>query len=356
MSAQRLEWKVGLFVLVCLVLLAAMMVKFSKGLASLGGTYEIILTTSDVGGVQENAAVRMAGVKVGQVRRIDYDSTNLEVVLHLAVQNRYQIPANSLFTIETAGFLGEQYIAISPQEKTSEHLAPGARVPTREPFNLQEAARSAMQLIRNVDGTVTNLNIALTRVDRTLLSEESLSNVTAGIANFRQVSEETLTTVRNFRQLSERAESTVSGLHSLVETNSPAVSGSLSNLLSFSRQLQSVTNLVAFSEQLNRLGADLREVIATNRADLTETVQNIESASSSLKELMSDLQAGKGLAGRLLKSPELDSQTTLLISNLTVVSSNLARFGLLYRPKPPKTPATNAPAIRTYPGRTMFDR
>jgi hypothetical protein len=148
----------------------------------------------------------------------------------------------------------------------------------------------------------------------------------------------------------------VSGLHSLVETNSPAVSGSLSNLLSFSRQLQSVTNLVAFSEQLNRLGADLREVIATNRADLTETVQNIESASSSLKELMSDLQAGKGLAGRLLKSPELDSQTTLLISNLTVVSSNLARFGLLYRPKPPKTPATNAPAIRTYPGRTMFDR
>jgi phospholipid/cholesterol/gamma-HCH transport system substrate-binding protein len=247
MSASRLEWKVGLFVLVCLVVLGTMMIKFSKGLTALGGTYPLRLTTLDVGGVQENAPVRMAGVKVGQVKAMRYDSQRMEVVMDLEIRNEFRIPATSLFTIETAGFLGEQYVAISPQASTTEFLQPGQTNVVREPFNIQEAARSAMQLIQNVDRTVSNLNAAVIRVDRTLLAEETLTNITATVGNFRQVSDETLDAVQNFRKLSERAERAVDGLTVLVETNSPAVSQSFSNLLSFTEQLAAVSNLVAFS-------------------------------------------------------------------------------------------------------------
>lgn len=354
MSAARLEWKVGLFVFVCLVLLGTMMLRFSKGVSLWGGHYNLFLTTQDIGGVRQNAAVQMAGVKVGQVTAIDYDSDKLEVVLKLTIQERYRIPSNSLFTIETAGFLGEQYVAISPQARSSDFLAPNAQVTSREPFNLQEAARSAMHLIQNVDGTISNLNAALLRVDRTLLAEETLTNITAAVANFRSLSEETTATVQQFRLLSQRAHDTVDGLDLLVETNSPAVTGSLSNLYTFTSQLQSITNLIAFSETLNQLGNEVRDTLASNRPALTVTLQNFESASGSLRELLGGLQAGQGLAGSLLKDPQIDLQTAQVLSNLTTLSSNLTRFGLLYKPKPPKTPNTNAPVKSPFANRWPF--
>jgi hypothetical protein len=95
--------------------------------------------------------------------------------------------------------------------------------------------------------------------------------------------------------------------------------------------------------------------VATNRADVTAAVQNLEAASGSLKDVLAGLQAGKGLAGSLLKDPALDAQASLLLSNLTTLSSNLNRFGLLYKPKPPKTSRTNAPVKFPFPNKWPFD-
>jgi len=43
MSKSRLEWKVGLFVFIGLVLLAALLLEFSKGLTFFRPTYDIYL-------------------------------------------------------------------------------------------------------------------------------------------------------------------------------------------------------------------------------------------------------------------------------------------------------------------------
>jgi hypothetical protein len=66
-----------------------------------------------------------------------------------------------------------------------------------------------------------------------------------------------------------------------------------------------------------------------------------------MKSLLSELQAGKGLAGSLLKSEQMDVGFSQLMSNLTVLSSNLTRHGLLWKPK--QTEAK--PPSPLYPGR-----
>src|SRR2546422_11340221 len=67
MSQKRLEWKVGLFVVVCLVLLGLLVLNFSKGLTFFTPTYTLRLKTSNVGGIKREAAVLVAGVPVGNV-------------------------------------------------------------------------------------------------------------------------------------------------------------------------------------------------------------------------------------------------------------------------------------------------
>lgn len=315
MTPMRLEWKVGLFVLVCLVLLGTLVIEFSKGWTLFKSSYELRLRTANVGGIKAGAAVLMSGVPIGNVARTDLSPDGKSVVVFIRVLSRYQIHKDAQIVIESAGFLGDQYISIVPRQNQLAVLQPGEEVACAEPFNLQEVARSAAGLIKRVDQTAEKLNEAVSRIDTTFLSEQTLTNLALTVANFHQLSERTLVTLNN--------------IDSLIQTNTPAV-----NLV--------MSNFVGSSEQLNQVTAELRETVATNRNDITAAVKNIESATVRADKLLADLQDGKGLAGSLLKDEQLKADLSLMVSNFTLLSSNLNKYGLLYKPKPPRARAASS--------------
>ena len=78
-------------------------------------------------------------------------------------------------------------------------------------------------------------------------------------------------------------------------------------------------------------------MVATNRATFQAALRQLEASATQVNALLSDLQAGKGLAGSLLKNDQLERQFHELVGNLTLVSSNLNKFGILYKPKPMRT-------------------
>ena len=136
----------------------------------------------------------------------------------------------------------------------------------------------------------------------------------------------------NFRTVSEKTLHTMDQIDRVVDTNAPGIAAG-------------VSNLVGFSQDLDRLGANLGQWLATNQNDLTAVVKNIDSASDMINHLATDLQAGKGLAGGLLKDTQMQTQLGQTMSNMSVLSSNLARFGLLYNPRPVKTNLTARPLL-----------
>jgi phospholipid/cholesterol/gamma-HCH transport system substrate-binding protein len=301
MNNTRLEWKVGLFVVLTLVVIGALILKFSKSTSPFRNTYELSLVTSNVGGIRPGASVLMAGVPVGTVRAVDLDSSGQKVTMHLQIESRYQIHEDARFTIEQAGFLGDQYIAITPTTNSGPVLHPDATVRCEEPFNLQEVARSAAGLLRRVDQTAAKLDEAVARIDETVLSQQTLTNFAA--------------TISNFRVASDRALLTLHSVDDVVQTNSPLMNTALSNLVEFSKQLDAVT-------------ADLQLVVATNRVEITTAVKNLGSASAHVNHLLNDLQSGKGLAGGILKDEQMRQEFSSTLSNLNVVSSNLSAHSL----------------------------
>ena len=320
MSQKRLEWKVGLFVVACLLLLGLLVLNFSKGLTFFTPTYTLRLRTSNVGGIKREASVLMAGVPVGTVTGAELSPDGRTVTVFLKILSRYQIRGDAVFTIDSMGFLGDQYVAIMPGRDEAPVLTDNAEVVCREPFNLQEVARSALGFIQRIDETAKKLDSALARVEKHALSEETLTNLSATIANFRRVSERSLAAVDEIDQV--------------IQSNTTPVSAT-------------VTNLARFSGQLNELAADLRQLLTTNRMDFDAAVKNIESSTEIFKSLLSDLQAGRGLAGSLLKNEELSAGVSQLVSNLTAVSSNLNRYGLLWKPRRTEL----KPPSPLYPGR-----
>lgn len=317
MEKQRHEWKVGLFVLIGLVLAAALLLQFSKGLSLLRPTYTIYLMTKSVGSVKVNAPVLMAGVPVGTVSDIELNPEGRNATLTLNIYEKYTIHQDARFVLEQANFLGDQYVAIHPTTNAAPPFpktGPPGRVQALEPFNIQEVARSAAGFIQRIDETARKLNDAISDVRRLLLNEQTLTNIASAVVDLRTASQSAMVTVNN--------------INSLVATNGQSMSAA-------------VSNVVYFSQQLNSFANSLGGVLSTNSAQLTVAMENVQASTAALKTLLSNVQAGKGLAGTVLTDPVLASNVQAIAENLSITTSNLNEhgiWGILWAKKHPKPP------------------
>lgn len=321
MSKARFEWKVGLFVFVGLVLLAGLLLEFSKGLTFGRPGYHILLRADNAGSLNPKAQVLMSGVQVGTVSNIRLAPNGKYVTIELRIFSTYRIYKDAKFVIEQQGFLGDQYIAIAPTRNEGETFNDGDVASAEAPFNLQEFTRSASEFVTRIDETVKHLNDALAGVEKVVLNPETLTNLAQ--------------TASNLRDASQQARVTLDRVEQVIATNGPA--------LQFA-----ATNLVAFSEGMNRFAGSLNTVLETNSPQFHAALANLETSTESLKGLLADVQAGKGLAGDLLKNQELATNLSQIMYNLSVTTSNLNRIGLwgvLWKHKEPRTSTPSRRAL-----------
>ena len=93
-----------------------------------------------------------------------------------------------------------------------------------------------------------------------------------------------------------------------------------------------VTNLLTFSTELNKVIGRLDSVVATNAMAVNATMTNFQTTSETLREIVAGIQQGQGTVGGLLKDPALKNQLSQVASNLVILSGNLSRYGILYKP------------------------
>ena len=115
MQHSKNDFWVGLFVLLggaALVFLALQ----SANLLNLNfrSGYTVSARFDNIGGLKPKAAVRSAGVVVGRVKTITFDSNTFQARVSLEMEQDYAFPKDSSLKILTSGLLGDQYIGIEP--------------------------------------------------------------------------------------------------------------------------------------------------------------------------------------------------------------------------------------------------
>lgn len=176
------ELKVGIFVGIGLLIMT-LFVMFIGDIRNKVGSYEFTVTFSFVNGVKVGAPVRFAGVDIGEVSNLEFQSAQDsagKVLVRTLIRRDVRIPVDSQIWINTLGILGEKYIEVMPG-RSEEVFRPGMIVAGNDPLAMQELGEIAKNVAKKIDDGLTDfkkLAISLDELTRNL--DDALARVKNG--------------------------------------------------------------------------------------------------------------------------------------------------------------------------------
>ena len=128
-QTRLMELVVGLFI--CLGLAAMFLLPLQVSTQNDIGrntSYSVTARFDNVGSLRVRAPITLAGVRIGRVTAVDVNPETFQAEVKISLDRRYdKLPADSSAAIQTAGILGEQYIALQPGG-AMENLKEGDRI------------------------------------------------------------------------------------------------------------------------------------------------------------------------------------------------------------------------------------
>ena len=114
MKRKALDLWVGVFVAIGLGALLFLALKVGN-LASFSAaeTYLVKANFDNIGGLKKRAPVKSAGVVVGRIEDIVFDTETYEAAVTFSIDKRYEFPKDTSAKILTSGLLGEQYVGLA---------------------------------------------------------------------------------------------------------------------------------------------------------------------------------------------------------------------------------------------------
>jgi len=126
MNTQKIRISVGLFVLVGLAALAFLAVVMGKGQLELPrSTRAVMARFTNAGGLKPGSTVQIAGVPVGEVKKITLKPDDMSALVTFRVESSLTLDDDTVAAIHSQGLLGEKFIALKPGASGTP-LKPGA--------------------------------------------------------------------------------------------------------------------------------------------------------------------------------------------------------------------------------------
>jgi phospholipid/cholesterol/gamma-HCH transport system substrate-binding protein len=284
-----------------------------------GQTVQVLLP--DTAGLEEGAAVRIAGVRKGSVRRVEL--VNGQALVTMILDEDVKIYAGTKTMIGSMGLMGEKFLDLRLGSSENEVVKQGELLEGESPASIDQLIATLNEVGKDVRRVTETLSLVLGGQE----GQVSIQNIVSHIENLSanldktvsQSGEDFSATVKNIRGLTE-------DLRSFVAANQTSAGRAVENFEVLSDDLR--TQLPEVTRRLDDILAKLGGLVEENRTQIESTVSNVNRASERLDGTMASIQsvaakidAGEGTIGQLIN----DDQTANKInSTLTELEGTLA--------------------------------
>lgn len=112
MERTTLDLWVGLFIAAGIAAMLVLALKVGNFSFNGSDTYQVYAYFDNIGGLKTRAPIKSAGVVVGRVGAITFDTKAYKAKVTLKIDKRYQFSKDTTASILTSGLLGEQYVGL----------------------------------------------------------------------------------------------------------------------------------------------------------------------------------------------------------------------------------------------------
>jgi phospholipid/cholesterol/gamma-HCH transport system substrate-binding protein len=205
---RGLEFKVGMFVFVGLAALGALVVQFGRIGEGFKKNYNLTVNFPDASGLLKGSDVLMAGAKVGRVSggpRLNPGGDG--VLVPLRIYDFVKIPVGSKFLVGSSGLLGDRYVTIwmPPAGERKESLHHDATISGTRETGMDDLTREGGALVKDLRGTVANINDTVTRLNQQTLSQSNMDNLKASLEHLKETTNSLSESSQNINGVIEKA-------------------------------------------------------------------------------------------------------------------------------------------------------
>lgn len=282
------EFKVGLFVIICLgiVVLMSLQVNNDPTLTGRAQQYDVLLPNAS--GLVKNSNVKMAGIPVGLINNIVLD--NGKARIKMSLQGRLKVTRSASVEIKPNGILGDKYLEINPGNPEDEVLPEGSIIINfKDQASFDTVLNQVGKIASDVSDVTTALKSAMTGegddsspVGRILHNIEDLTGDLREIADNKK----------------EKLQETIDNLHSITKS---------------------------INEFVNDESED---GFKTNWKKMAKSLARVDSILKNVDEITGKINEGKGTIGKLVNDETTVEELNHAIGGINNMLDTANKFQL----------------------------
>ncbi len=290
---MKLETKVGAFFIASIIVIGILILRVEK--LDFGGgksSHELHTYFGQVSGLAQQSAIRVAGVKVGEVRKIELEGQRAKVTLSM---NKGQVPvyADAVASLSSIGILGEKYIELDPGHASTGLHDPNQAIRSKTGISLDNLMETMGAIGEDLKGITHAINRSIGGEEGRQKLDEIVDNIRVLTAEFR----------------------------SLAQENHGSINRTMTNVEAITGELRD--KLPKLAAQFEELGRNLNGMVAENRPELKGMMGDVrrlagsfQSTSDNLKSITAKLDKGEGTIGKLLTDETTIKKINTAVDNV----------------------------------------
>ena len=292
------EIKVG-FLAILGIMMSVFSYNYLKGINLFEKNRTFIVKYEKVDGLSVSNPVTMNGFKIGKVQKINFNSKDTrELLVDIVIDNDVVFPKTSMAELYETGLIGGKAIAIIPDYKNDSTIAingdflKGVIKP-----GLTELVNQILPQVQlQIEAVMKNAEIVLQNIN-TLFDAETKNELKSSIEDFSNLT----------KSLSE----TSNKISILISKNSQNLTNSIENFESASNNIKSITD-------------------SLNSDDINSITINLNSLINNLNSITTSLKNSEGTAGKLISDESiynnLENATNQLNQLIEDIKLNPSRY------------------------------
>ena len=345
MAVSR-EIKVGVFVFLGFIGAAAIIFLIGDNRSLFDPKVPFRVEFTDVQGVKPGSTVRMGGLDIGSVSKVEYPEdpgqTQISVSLSIVKREAPRIRQSSRAGIAAKGLLGDKMVTITPGRADEAALPPDALIPSApaEDFTqilsqvgtIAQSARGVLDNLQTATGAIAEqefrddlqqgvhalseilvaLNDKQGYLGRLLHDEREADRISSVIANLDRTSARLDGVLASVDQVIDRINTGPGLAHEVLYSDSKA-------LAQFGAAAEEVSRTLAGVREGNGLAHGLLYGDTGQGGDSAlgdKVADDVAGMSQDLRAMVRDMRQGKGTLGALLVDPSVYEDLKMLLGNV----------------------------------------